>query len=174
MKNEYEVRGGTTAIFLSRKDGIRLETLIDTVDLELVNERFRSLYAHWSSDSHGFYAYGWLTTTPRKTAALARVIMAEPVGLMVDHIDHVTLDNRRSNLRIATRSENGMNRLGARRDNRASGLRGVRFSTGNSKRPWRAIFTFQGRSVYLGYFTTPEEASSVVNAKLFELTGISR
>lgn len=35
--------------------------------------------------------------------ALARWIMGEPPGMDVDHISGDTLDNRRSNIRVATR-----------------------------------------------------------------------
>ena len=31
MRNEYEIRGDVTAVFLKRKDGTRLEMVIDTV-----------------------------------------------------------------------------------------------------------------------------------------------
>ena len=44
-----------------------------------------------------------------KDVLMHRLIMDPPVGMVVDHINHDTLDNRESNLRICTRQQNGWN-----------------------------------------------------------------
>lgn len=41
---------------------------------------------------------------------LHRLIMGNPEGYDIDHINHNTLDNRKENLRLFTRSENSKNR----------------------------------------------------------------
>lgn len=41
---------------------------------------------------------------------LHRVVMKEPKGMCVDHIDGDGLDNRKCNLRVATKIQNGANR----------------------------------------------------------------
>jgi hypothetical protein len=70
-----------------------------------------------------------------------------------DHINRNTLDNRRSNLRIATKAENIRN-ASKRRDN-TSGLTGVRSSkTGR----WEARIIFDKRYIHLGTFDTRDEA----------------
>lgn len=44
-----------------------------------------------------------------KTTALHRFILKAPRDLVVDHINHDTLDNRKANLRVITVQENSFN-----------------------------------------------------------------
>lgn len=46
-----------------------------------------------------------------KTFLLHRLIMGSPKNMYVDHIDGNTLDCRKTNLRICTNQENGLNRV---------------------------------------------------------------
>lgn len=68
--------------------------------------------------------------------------------LYVDHRDRNRLNNRKSNLRIATPSQNGMNKK--IRSNNTSGRVGVHWSTSNNK--WCAMICDNGRHTNLGYF----------------------
>jgi hypothetical protein len=81
----------------------------------------------------------------------------------VDHINGVRSDNRLSNLRSATRLENGRN-LPLRKSN-ASGVSGVsRFK--NDK--WRAHIKIQYRQIHLGVFDNKEDAITARrNAEIF-------
>lgn len=80
----------------------------------------------------------------------------------VDHRNGDGLDNRRSNLRIATTGQNQQNQHGARRDNLSSGVRGVAWNKKNSK--WMARVMLAGEQHYLGCFDTVEEAEATVVA----------
>ena len=73
---------------------------------------------------------------------------------MVDHEDGVKHNNRLKNLRAATSGQNRANSK-PRKDNR-SGIKGVRAS---GKR-WISSIAKHGKSVHLGTFDTPEEASA--------------
>lgn len=51
------------------------------------------------------------TTIKGKKFYMHRLIMKNPVGKIVDHINNQTLDNRRENLRIVSHKENMRNRI---------------------------------------------------------------
>lgn len=77
-----------------------------------------------------------------------------PDGI-VDHINRVRLDNRISNLRLATHSENMQNRK--LQKNNKSGFRGVSWDEKYGK--WRARINVARRCINLGYYDSPELAS---------------
>jgi hypothetical protein len=79
-----------------------------------------------------------------------------PDGAEIDHINGDKLDNRISNLRLASHAQNGRNAK-VRCDNR-SGYKGVSWS--KKDRVWCAFIHVDGRAKYLGGFPTPEKASS--------------
>lgn len=81
-----------------------------------------------------------------------------PVGT-VDHINGIRDDNRRSNLRIATHSENTRNAK-IRSDNR-SGIKGVSYRNKSGGQWVCRIYTDEGRK-YLGCYKTREEAERVM------------
>ena len=77
-----------------------------------------------------------------------------PKGCFVDHKEpSQTLDNRRSNLRLATRSQNHAN--SRKRLNTSSAFKGV----SKARRRWRADICVEGIKQYLGLFDSENEAS---------------
>lgn len=68
----------------------------------------------------------------------------------VDHINHNTLDNRKTNLKIVTRRENCENRRDKSKYGAGVEKIGNRFTS-------RLIF--KGERIYLGLFKTPEKAT---------------
>lgn len=88
-----------------------------------------------------------------RNVILSRYIFGEPEGLVVDHINGDSLDNRKTNLRIVTPAQNNMNR-GLMSNNR-TGVPGVdRYMD----RYWRARIGVNGKDVYLGYFDNKDDA----------------
>jgi len=113
------------------------------------------------------------------TKSLSRLIMGEPQGLEVDHINHNTLDNCKCNLRICTRSENARNNQG-HSTRTGSKYKGVYFQDTmkyeeRRKRPlvkpWRAYTRLNGKRVWFGYYATEEEAALAYNIGAKRLFG---
>lgn len=95
-----------------------------------------------------------------------RLIMNTPEGMLVDHINHDCLDNRKSNLRICTHAENARNKrpvIGT------SKYKGVYWDKTNKK--WEAHIR-KGKDVkYLGQFKCEKKAALAYNEKAKELFG---
>ncbi len=66
----------------------------------------------------------------------------------VDHVNHITLDNRQDNLRICSPQENAMNR--GLRSNTSSKYKGVSWSKQMKK--WLVHITIDKKVKHLGYF----------------------
>lgn len=98
--------------------------------------------------------------------AWALMTGAWPVNL-VDHKDRNRGNNKWSNLRAATASQNAANRT-IRSDN-TSGYKGVTFKKQTGR--WLARAFIGGKQIHLGYFDTAEEAAAVSMAKSIELHG---
>lgn len=80
-------------------------------------------------------------------------------GKEVDHVNRNGLDNRRANIRIATRKENNRN-LGLRSDNK-SGFKGISFDRNRNK--WFAFSTENGRTIYVGRFNDIVKAKEALD-----------
>lgn len=86
----------------------------------------------------------------------------------VDHANGNGLDNRRSNLRQATRSQNAANV--PRRRTGTSGFKGVHRNRAGGK-PWRAQIRVGYQRRHLGVFNTPEAAARAYDEAARELFG---
>jgi len=145
-----------------------LSALVDHADLlrlapfrwraECRNGRWFAIHRERGSDGSGAR---W------RTILLHRMLLDAPPGTLVVHVNGNSLDNRRSNLRVATRREVGMQRRPNRKN--ASGYKGVTRERRTGR--WRAVLTVAGEKVPLGYYATAEEAARVYDAKAVELYG---
>ena len=86
---------------------------------------------------------------------------------MIDHRDGDATNNRWSNLRQATASQNGAN--ARRRRQNASGYKGVSLDKRSGR--YRASIGGNGRRIYLGTFDTPQEAHAAYVAAARKLFG---
>jgi hypothetical protein len=85
---------------------------------------------------------------------LHRQLMSAPNGMDVDHVNMNGLDNRKSNLRVCTRSQNLCNRKVQARTK--SKLKGVVWHKRAQK--WMASLKYEGKHYYLGLFRLKEDA----------------
>lgn len=88
-------------------------------------------------------------------------------GREVDHINRNGLDNRRANLREATRAEN-IHNTGPHADG-SSSYKGVGWS--RVSRCWRAYIWDGGRQIHLGLFVDRESAARAYDVAAREMRG---
>ncbi len=98
-----------------------------------------------------------------KGLSLHRLIMGIVPGdpRHVDHINGNTLDNRRSNLRFATRNQNLRNQRTRTNDSKTSRFKGVWINKDSGK--YRASITVNGSCIKLGTYETQELAATAYN-----------
>jgi hypothetical protein len=129
-------------------------TIVDPADFYRLN----SFYWLTCGKNDNLYAARLIRTPTGRlnTILMHKEILNAPPGLLVDHINTDSLDNRRANLRLATHSQNSCN---SRRDksNTYSRFRGVSFSKRKGK--WFAAIRVNGKKCWLGYFANEEDAA---------------
>ena len=86
-------------------------------------------------------------------------------GLQVDHIHHNGLDNRKSELRIATPRQNSANQRISIKNK--SGYKGVSWSNTNKK--WVVFINMFGKSKYVGQSSNKKEAAVMYDNAAKEL-----
>lgn len=102
---------------------------------------------YWYKNDEGYL----LSYTKNRTLRMHRLFID---SRYVDHINSNTSDNRKNNLRTATKSQNGMNR--DLQSNNTSGNTGVYWNKQTSK--WIAYITVNREHIYLGSFNDFKDA----------------
>ncbi len=130
-------------------------TIVDSYLYEFLNQ-----WKWFAVQSHGqFYARRQVVIKTNGkyrmlNCNLHHVILGRPLnGLMVDHINHNGLDNRKVNLRIVSQRVNALNSA------RFIGKRPMGASLHKRSGRWRAGMKINGRYKWLGYFPNKEAAS---------------
>lgn len=127
-----------------------LHALVDAADYEWLSAmRWRA-----SKSRTKFYA---VYTNGKSVVQMHRLILPPPDGLFIDHINGNSLDNRRCNLRLATRAQNNANRPRV-----GGGYKGVSLDRKTGK--WLAF-------IYLGMFDSAEAAAAAYDKQAESLHG---
>ena len=121
--------------------------------------------AHYDPKMRSFYAVRTSYVDGKKRVVMHSVIAKTPKGMLTDHINHDTLDNREENLRVCTCSQNQMN--SKMRENNTSGYRGAY----KKKNRYYALIQIKKQSIYLGSYSTMEDAARAYDAAAKRLHG---
>lgn len=130
--------------------------IIDIEDIPLVSG------LRWYLINTRGYVSGYVDGKP---LALHRFLLDTPKGLVTDHINHDKLDNRRSNLRICTQSQNLQNQR--KQKHCSSKYKGVTFSKHANK--WHVTIKHKYKLNHIGYYTSERNAAAAYNkaAKMY-------
>lgn len=101
------------------------------------------------------------------TVRMHRQIVEAPSGLVVDHVNRDRLDNRRENLRVATRSQNTANSI--KPSTNTSGYKGVSYRKEQDR--WRAFIRVNKKGISLGQYATAIEAARAYNEAALKYFG---
>jgi len=142
-------------------------TLVDDEDLEYLLQfkwyvSFNKVSKRWVAQRHN------IKNGKRKMVYMHREIMNAPDKLFVDHRNHDTLDNRKQNLRICTKTENAINRKGAC-INSTSKYLGVSWNKNNNK--WETYIAKNSKKIFLGFFNNEEKAAIIRDKVAIQLHG---
>lgn len=145
--NTYDLSGEYGIGYTSKGE----EFYFDLEDYDLIKD-----YC-WYKDKDGYLATNDYRTGKKKRLSLHRLIMGEPeLPCDIDHIHGKSTrhDNRKSNLRITTHSQNNMNK--GLQSNNTSGVAGVSWYSKTNK--WRAHIMVRQKFISLGLFKNFEDA----------------
>jgi hypothetical protein len=158
----FRYDGETGAIFWRTRtaDTFRMSPIFSQ---EIVCRRWNSTRSGNRADSISGNGYRQVNVSwdgKKKCLIAHRIVWALTYGVwpidQIDHINGIRSDNRLSNLRAVTASQNQQN-LG-KMSNNTSGICGVNWKKDCKK--WRAEIQVNGKYFYLGMFPTIEEAAA--------------
>jgi len=132
-------------------------TIIDDFDFERLNQHKRhvvKIHGIWYAARHLLMKSG-----KRKKIYMQNEILKCKKGELIDHIDGDGLNNQRSNLRVATHSQNMRNSKIP--INNTSGYKGVYWS--KEKNKWCAQIKIDYKNKHLGYFDNKIDAAKAYN-----------
>lgn len=124
----------------------------------------------WTASAHPSNPYAGTGSIDRLHRLIAAIIWGDITGKEVDHINADQLDNRRSNLRLATATQNKWNKHNSK-NQRLGRFKGVRVDNRYASRRWRAHIGVNSKQVALGTFNHAEEAALAYDAAAREHFG---
>lgn len=130
------------------------EAVVDAADAEWIAAYRWSVQVDIGGRAYAVRSYQG-DSGKRRSMQMHRQLVEPPANLVVDHINGDTLDNRRSNLRACTQSENLRNSRGKREGQKKSPFKGIWVTDGR----WKARIVVDRRDIRLGSFGTAIEAA---------------
>lgn len=143
--------------------GRGLFAIVDIADRDLV------VHDRWYASHQGKTRYAYRRPVGERFEFMHRVLLGLTThdGKQADHINGNGLDNRRANLRLSTKAENGRNR-GPNRNN-TSGYKRVCWHKGCKK--WLANIEVDRKTINLGVYDDPIDAALAYDLAAIEHHG---
>lgn len=126
---------------------------VDEDDYEKLNQY------RWHTDNKGYVVRRVRKNGKKLVIYMHRIVANTPDGLVTDHINGLVTDNRKENLRVCTDAENKRNR-GRSRANKTE-FKGAYWQKQIGR--WYSRIQLDGKSIYLGTFSTAQEAAQAYN-----------
>ena len=128
--------------------------IVDAEDYPLLNKY------KWYASKNGNTYYA-VRMHKDKRLRMHRYILDAPNNLLVDHINHNGLDNRKANLRLCTTQQNSHNQ----RPQKAGTSRYKGVSWNKRMKRWRVSINLNKKCIYLGHFKNEIDAARAYDKK---------
>lgn len=143
--------------------------LVDDEDYEYLSQYTWFLTKGYTNNLYAKRAIGYGRKSKKHLPMHRELLGLTDRSVFVDHKDGNGLNNQRSNIRIATPSQNAQNRKITSRNN--TGFIGVRRSKSSRYKPYAAALRSNGRDIFGGYFSNPIEAANKYNELAIKYNG---
>lgn len=144
-------------LIITNRKGEKFTIIYDDEDHKMLSKY------KWSANYYGYAQTAWRKPDGTRTIMMMHrlVLGLTDPKVLVDHINHNPMDNRRCNLRPCTKAQNGMNKKVRRGKSKYYGVRLFRIKRGaNAGRiSISAGITANKNFFYLGTFKTEEDAA---------------
>lgn len=164
-KNKYTIdkENNIAKIELRRRNKENLWTIIDLEDLERVLNFNYSWHSAFFQDR--YYADASIHINKNGKTLNEHMLLHDFIydeeydhkKERIDHINHDTLDNRKSNLRKISAKNNSRNRIG-KNSNNQTGYRNVAYIPSNGNKPYIVQLMVNGKNTRLKSFSDVDEA----------------